>query len=483
MKFAIFRLVIVLFFCYPIALFGQTPDNAPVIELGITDFSIERPFTVSVILPNSTTRPTVVFPDITGLSKRGTTANQTTSEVNGKNVVSQVITQDYLAQLPGTYQVAPFVLIINGVSVRSPGTTLTVRPAPGKLTASASTTAALALAEKGGAFLSLTASQLSVYEGQGIRLRLTFYAAENYPYELRFDQVEQQLQTITNQIRPPGAWEESTGISELKPVSIRIKGRPFREYVMYQSTFFPLRSQTIRLPAVTLTMQRIKLTVAPVAASPVSVTQTEPVSFASQPVFIVVRPLPTRVSTTLMPVGTFRLVEQLARSAVAPGQSTTYEFRIEGEGNIAAIPPPMVSPNNDFDVFPPTVQQVIDRTGSSVTGQKSFRYFIVPKRKGQFLLGNTFQWVYFNPQTARYDTLRSRLAIGTGGRVSTGSIQLPDSVQADLTETNPQNSIYKGISQVDSTYQPLNFPVLVRAAANVLIVVMMAGMIYVFYKK
>lgn len=483
MKLVIFQLLIVLFICDISASIGQTPDNTPVIELGATDFLIERPFSVSVVVQNSTVRPVVVFPDITGLTKSGRTVSVATSEVSGKNVVSQVITQDYLAQVPGTYRVASFVITVNGMAIRAPGATLTVRPVLGKTSVPVSTTTALAMAEKGGAFLSLKASQLSIVEGQGVMLRLTFYAAENYPYELRFDQVERQLQTITTQIRPPGAWEENAGISELKPILIKINGRSFREFVLYQATFFPLRSQTIRLPAVMLTMQRVRTVPVPMTATPTSVTQTEPVSFTSQSVAIAVKPLPARESTTLVPVGLFRLVEGLARSTVAPGQSTAYEFRIEGEGNIAALPPPTVVPSADFDVFPPSVQQTINRASNPVTGQKTFRYFIIPKQKGQFSLGNTFQWVYFNPQAARYDTLRSRLTVGTGGQTTTFGTQLPDSVQAGLAESDAQNSIYNGIGQVDSTYQPVNFPVLVRAMANVLIVVLMIGMIYIFFRK
>ncbi len=344
-----------------------------------------------------------------------------------------------------------------------------------------SNTVAVATAEKGGAFLSLTASRPVVYAGQGLLLKLAFYVAENYPYELRFDQVDRQLQIITKQIRPVGAWEENTGITELKPQPATINGRAFREFVMYRSTFFPLNSQPIRLPAVTLTMLRAK----PASTSlttPASATATEPVSFTSYPVSVTVKPLPVRAGTGVVPVGIFRLIEELSRSRLAPGQSTGYEFRIEGEGNIAALPAPVVVANADFDVFPPEIRQTVSRTNGPVTGQKTFRYFIVPKQNGEFSLGNTFQWVYFNPQTAQYDTLRSRLSVRVGGQASLTADLARDSVRVDSTGTGA-GSIYQGIDLADSSRQPLNIPVLIRAIANVLIVVMLLGIIYVFFKK
>lgn len=478
---AIFRLFIVLFYLHSLTVFGQQPDNTPVIELSQTDFSIERPFTISVILPNSATRPAIDFPEITGLSKRGKTASVTTSEINGKNVVSQVITQNYVAPSPGAYRLAPFTLTIGGIVVSTAGAVLTVRPSAPKPGAPVSNTVALAAAEKGGAFLSLTASRPIVYAGQGLLLKLAFYVAETYPYELRFDQVDQQLQVITKQIRPVGAWEENAGITELKPKPVTINGRAFREFVMYRSTFFPLNSQPIRLPAVILTMLRAK-PLSTTLTTPASATVTEPVSFTSYPVSVTVKPLPARAGMGVVPVGVFRLIEGLSRSQLAPGQSTGYEFRIEGEGNIPALPAPLVLSNTDFDVFPPEIRQTVNRTNGPVTGQKTFRYFIVPKQNGQFSLGNTFQWVYFNPQTAQYDTLRSRLSVRVGGQTALTVDVARDSVRVDSTETGA-GSIYSGLDQADSSRQPLNIPVLIRAIANVLIVVMLLGIIYVFFKK
>lgn len=495
MKFAIFQLLIVLFFCKSVTVMGQTPDITPVIELSETDFSIERPFTISVTLPNTTARPKIVFPNLASLTKSGTTATQTTTEINGKNVVSQVIKQEYLAQNVGTFRIAPFAILVNGVSIRSTGIVLTVRPVAGQPSSPLNNTVTTALAEKGGAFLSLTASSPAIYEGQGVTLRLIFYAAENYPYELRFDQVEQQLQTITRQIRPAGAWEENAGISELKPRSIQIKGRPFREFLIYQSTFFPLRSQRIQLPAVTLMMLRVKTatglpatglpatTLPPTATKPTSATDTEPVSFVSQPLTIEVKPLPGVAAGKLMPVGTFRLIEQLTQSVVAPGQSTAYEFRVEGIGNIATLPAPTVTPGTDLDVFPPEIRRIVNRQAIPIDGQKSFKYFLVARQKGTISLRNTFEWVYFDPQTARFDTLRPSTTLRVGGLGSTFDGPIHDSVQAESAETSAQNSIYAGITQLDSHQQPLNLAILVRAVADVLIVLMLLGMIYIFLKK
>ena len=155
MFFDIFRKFFVLYFCCGFAVFGQVAENVATIELGETDFPIERPFTISVIIANSETRPTINFPDIGGFTKKGTSASVTTSELSGKTITNQVITQNYRARLPGRYRLLPFSIIVNGETVESDGATLIVQPS---LTSSSPLSATLStnnIVPTGAAFLSL----------------------------------------------------------------------------------------------------------------------------------------------------------------------------------------------------------------------------------------------------------------------------------------------------------------------------------------
>jgi hypothetical protein len=110
MMLAIFRNFLALFFCVSIAGFSQVIDNDITIELGQTNFPIERPFTISVIIPNSDTRPSITFPDIAGFTKKGTSASVTPSEIGGKTITNQVITQNYQARAPGRVGVTAIII-------------------------------------------------------------------------------------------------------------------------------------------------------------------------------------------------------------------------------------------------------------------------------------------------------------------------------------------------------------------------------------
>lgn len=479
----IFRKLLVLFICCPIVIFGQSADNVVLIELGENSFPIERPFTISVIVPNSETRPTIAFPNITGFSKKGTSVSITTNETGGRTITNQVITQTYQALAPGRFRLAPFVLTVNGETVRSEGATLIVRSsatAGSPVSTSLITNPALI---KDAAFLTLRASKPVIYAGEGVSLTLSFFVADNYPYELNFTALDRQLQDITKKIRPANAWEENGNITELKPVPALIGNKKFREYRLYQAVFFPLAARSLALPAVSLRLIR-RPVIGPPSAQP------ETMTFTSKPAGVRVRPLPPHPLRGRLPVGNFRLEEGLDRQRMVLGQSARYLFTISGEGNIAALPTPTAPvATADIDVFPPEEQHTLSRTDNRVTGHKTFTYFIVPHQNGLISLADRFQWIYFDPQTARYDTLRSKLRLSIGGNyavanTNTSGQMAQSAVDGQDHPGDPgEGSIYAGIQAMDSTRQPINTGVLIRAIANVLIVLMLLGMVFVFFKK
>ena len=484
MIFEVFRKFIALYFCVLIASFGQVTDSENIVELGASTFPIERPFTISLIIVNSDTRPTILFPDIPGFTKKGITTSITQSEVGGKPVVSQVITQSYLAKAPGRFQVLPFTIAVNGETVHSEGITLNVRPSSTNPAPVNTLPATLVASATEAAFLSLRASKTAIYTGESVALTLSLFVSDNYPYELSFMALDKQLQAIVKKIRPVNSWEENFNINELKPFPVVLGGRKYREYRLYQSVFFPLSNQALRLPAVSLRLIRPRPVIGPPEA------QAEAVVFASKPLLITVKPLPIHVLRSRVPVGSFRLEESLERPRVRTGQSLRYTITVIGEGNIATLPPPILSnEQTDVDVFPPEERHTLSHIGSQITGRKSFSYFVVPHLNGTISLTDYFQWTYFDPQKARYETLRPRLQLVVGGQ---GSVMTnPVAAPVSLTKTDEDvknlssagNSLYAGIEAMDSTRQSVNMVTLIRAVANVLIVIMLLGMIFIFFRK
>ncbi|MEZ0487449.1 BatD family protein [Fibrella aquatica] len=459
---------------------------------------IERPFTISLLVRDSENRPSISFPDIPGLVKQGIAFSTTRAEQDGQEVTGQLIVQTYLATRSGTIRVPPFTLTVNGQTVRSPGVTLTVRAVISPAEAAAAAALARLKTDKMAAFLQTSVNQLTVYTGEGLQIRLSFFVAENYPYELKFDQLERQVAAMVRQLRPVNAWEESDNISELVTKPVVLNGRKYFEYRIYQSTFFPLATRTgaarqITLPALSLVVTRQSVPPAPALPASASTStpranpamrKAEQATFVSQPVTIQVRPLPQQTTVSAqgpVSVGKFRLVAEVDQNRVMIGQSVRYDLRIEGRGNIAGIQPPQADGSNtDVDIFPPQIQEQIGRSDEQVSGYKTFRYFLIPKQKGDLALAERFFWVYFDPQSGRYDTLRPQTILHVG-EPSDGLAQ--GIVPSDTLDGAGRPSIYAGLEQTDSTEQFINWPVLVRAAANVLIILMILGTLFVFARK
>ncbi|AUD02402.1 BatD family protein [Spirosoma pollinicola] len=483
MFFVIFRRLLVLFFFYAYIGFGQSIGNVASIELGSTTFSIERPFTISLLIPNSETRATVAFPDIPGFIKKGTSTSVTPVESGDKTVTNQVITQNYQAQAAGRFRLLPFTILVNGEPVHSDGAILIVQPsavasAPGSVTLNT-----IEVVPAGAAFLSLRTSKSTIYMGEGVALTLSFIVADNYPYELNFQALDKQLQRIVKKIRPVNSWEENVPINDLKPIPVRINKKKFREYRIFQSVFFPLSSQPLRLPAVALQLGR-----RPVIGPPAS--QPETVLFTSKPLSIAVKPLPSHPSGGQVSVGAFRLEEGLERQHIVAGKSVRYTFSIIGTGNVATLPAPTVPGERaEIDVFPPEERHTIAHGGDEITGHKTFTYFIVPHQNGTVSLANYFQWIYFDPKTARFDTLRPRMELyvgGNGQRVALNTDLLSGSAVANgeaVPVASVNSSIYAGIEAMDSGRQSISISVLIRSVANVIIALMLLGMVFVLVRK
>lgn len=484
MFFEIFRKFFVLYVCLLTNVFAQEVDNVASIELSQADFPVERPFTISLIIPNSETRPVITFPDIAGFTKKGISTSTTPTEINQKTVISQVITQNYQAQAPGRFRLPPFNIIVNGETIHSEGAVLLVRTSAGSLPTASTTQNASDITPIGTAFLSLRASKSTIYTGESVALTLSFFVADNYPYVLNFTALDKQLQEILKKIRPVNSWEENVAINELKPIPILLAGKKFREFRIYQSVFFPLSNQLLHLPAVSLQLLRPR----PVVGPPLA--QTEKVIFTSRPLIISVKPLPPHALRGRVPVGSFQVEESLERPRIGVGQSVRYTFTVTGEGNITTLPTPVtLNDRVDMDVFPPEERHSLIHSGNQITGRKSFTYFIVPHQSGIVSLTDRFQWIYFDPQAARYDTLRPRLQVQVGSKGTRASSNVaastgPSSAHEDVSSApSGPNSLYAGIEKLDSTRRSVSMTTLVRAIANVLIVVMLLGMIFVFFKK
>lgn len=457
--------------CFSCTIHAQILNNDPIIEFGPKNLKMDEPFTISVVIPDEENRPTVTFPEIPGLEKRSKSATSAINTIGGKKIVVQTISQQYFALKEGVYEIEPFTITINGLKIKSGE--VTVEYSSGPLTSNGfigpEEMELIPESEINGAdiFLSVGTNKKSVFIREGFALGISLYVAENAPVQMDFYQVGSQLQAILKKLRPVGCWEENVGIEEIIKRRITIGGRKYTEYNLYQAHFFPMVLQDILFPSVTLEMlvagrdkgggEKTEKTIRP---------------FRSKAIKISVKALPPHPVKDQVAVGEYHLVERLSSKLVYPGESIRYLFKIEGTGNIAAIPTPEITGNSAFDFYPPDVSRVIKRSSKHVTGEESFDYFVVPRQDGTFPLGRYFQWIYFNPVKAKYDTLMSKQVLQVKGEdYKLGNISLHGSA-----------GLYDNLERLDSSQEYFDFKKILKEATNAIVILLLITMVWIFRK-
>jgi hypothetical protein len=135
---------------------------------------------------------------------------------------------------------------------------------------------------------------------------------------------------------------------------------------------------------------------------------------------VVVRPLPP---PGVAAVGEFVLHEGISGTRFRTGEAFTYTFGVEGSGNAAALAPPPLRPRTGLAVYGPDTREETLPNGRF---RKSFRYRLVAQRPGTLELDSLLALPFFNPVTARYETLRPELRVQVSGPSRAPATASPD---------------------------------------------------------
>lgn len=466
------------------ALVTSGQDNVQ-ITLGPDEIGENQAWTITVTVNNDRLKNYDNFPDIEGFRKRGTSTQSQTSIVNGQVSSTQSIIMTYLPTGQGTVTVPSFKMKVNdqifsvtgkkvkvGAAVQSPQRdpyrSFFDRDPMDDFFGRGDTEF---VDVKEDALLTLTTNKEEVYVGEGFTATLSFLVADNNRAPMQFHELGKQLADILKKLRPATCWEENFNIENIEGEHIDIQGKGYTQYKIYQASFYPLNTQPIEFPSIGLKMIKFK-----VAKNPSFFGQNRQEDFKtfySKSKTIKVKELPPHPMRDAVAVGDYHLDEKIGATNLQTGQSTSYEFRVFGEGNISSVEKPRVTKDNAFDFYEPNVKQNINRERNRVTGTKSFNYFMIPKEPGAYDLGDYFQWVFFNPTTNKYDTLRSHYKVSVIG----------ESKKNQFIESTDLGSFYDRIDATNNIVRNTNQSDWMKIGFNLLIVVMLATSVYLVFRK
>jgi hypothetical protein len=103
-------------------------------------------------------------------------------------------------------------------------------------------------------------------------------------------------------------------------------------------------------------------------------------------------------------VGSFKVSEKIDKTAIRVGDAFEYKLVISGRGNFNQFSNPAYHELQDFRIASPLTD---DQIQAGVSGTRTIRYLLIPKREGKFTLpGIAFNW--FDPATGRYMGFRGK---------------------------------------------------------------------------
>ena len=454
------------------------------ITLGPDEIGENQAWTITITAQNDRLKSYDNFPEITGFRKRGQSTQSTTNIVNGQISSSQSVIMTYIPERQGTFTISSFTMKVNEKQVSVPGKKVRVGPAvqqqqrdPFKNFFDRSTDDFFDAGEsefvdiKEDAFLALTTSKDRVYVGEGFNATLSFFVSQDNRAPLQFYELGKQLADILKKIKPSTCWEENFNIENIEGESVKINGKDYTQYKVYQASYFPLNAEPIEFPSVGLEMIKYK-----VAKNPSFFGQNRKEDFKkfyTKPKKVTVRELPPHPLRDAVAVGDYQLDERIRSTDLVTGQSAGYNFNIFGEGNISAIEKPGAHSDERFEFYEPNVRQDITRQNNRVTGTKSFSYFMIPKEPGQYQLGDYFKWIFFNPKTEKYDTLRSKLTVYVTG----------ESKRNEAILSNDLGNFYDRINGADNAIRQVSESGWQKWVFNAFILVMISASAYMVFKK
>lgn len=106
-------------------------------------------------------------------------------------------------------------------------------------------------------------------------------------------------------------------------------------------------------------------------------------------------------------VGKFTIQAEINPEIVRSNESSTYSLIVKGSGNIKYLDAPKVEFPSTFEAYTPKTDIEANFNGSNYAGTFRADYPFVPTEVGKFSIA-PFEFVYFNPSTAKYETAATR---------------------------------------------------------------------------
>ncbi|MBR4918655.1 MAG: protein BatD [Bacteroidales bacterium] len=251
-------------------------------------------------------------------------------------------------------------------------------------------------------FVKATTSQLEAYQGEAVVLTHKLYVKQ----EFKRYAIERANFAATNDM-----WLEPLDLANRVEESTEtVNGKTYSVFVIKQTAVYPTKTGKLTIPKLTLVLRiSVPATVKDPFWGSIRTTRRKDVTVTSNELTLKVKALPgVRSNDKTEVVGNFTISSNMNKTETYVNEPVTLVVTVSGTGNLHHITAEDLGITfpADCDVTYPRITGRISAKNDIVTGSKTFRYTIIPRTEGTFLIPGA-AYNYYNYDMGGYKTISS----------------------------------------------------------------------------
>ena len=251
-------------------------------------------------------------------------------------------------------------------------------------------------------FVKATTSQLEAYQGEAVVLTHKLYVKQ----EFKRYAIERANFAVTNDM-----WLEPLDLANRVEESTEtVNGKTYSVFVIKQTAVYPTKTGKLTIPKLTLVLRiSVPATVKDPFWGSIRTTRRKDVTVTSNELTLKVKALPgVRSNDKTEVVGNFTISSNMNKTETYVNEPVTLVVTVSGTGNLHHITAEDLGITfpADCDVTYPRITGHISAKNDIVSGSKTFRYTIIPRSEGTFLIPGA-AYNYYNYDMGGYKTISS----------------------------------------------------------------------------
>lgn len=357
------------------------------------------------------------FPGFEVVFGPSTSSQSSFSMVNGKTTQSSSMTFSYtlMARKEGTFKIPAATIKSGGKSYKSGTASIQILPSSGNTQqqqsqqqtqqgggghSSRSQASQTGTVGKDDLFIAVSANKQKIFEQEAVVLTYKLYTLVN-------------IRQLAGEMPELDGFhcQEIDSKAQMSLKYERYNGRNYGTAVWRQYVLFPQKSGKLTVPSINFDAE---VEIQNMSADPFdiffgggSLSQMVKKTIKTPSIDIDVKPLPTPKPANFSgAVGKYTLTGSLTPEQLDANDAATLRLIVSGQGNMKLMKAPHVDFPKDFEVYDPKENNKTTNTLTGAKGNVIFDYVIVPRHGGKYGI-SPVEFVYFDPDAARYVTLKT----------------------------------------------------------------------------